>query len=284
MKIGIFSNLKRDNNGDKAKSLALILKNKGIDFCLNDDLNFLDIEADFYPTEELAKKSDIIVTLGGDGTILAIAALCAKYNSKIFAVNLGNLGFLTEIQDVNYNKFLEYIQSGKEFVIDKRSLLSVKFKDKKYYALNEVVVARGARTKLIKLEVKINDQLVDRYKSDGIILASPSGSTAYSLSAGGPVVIPDVKAFILTPIATHSLHSRPYVVSDNSVTTIKLYSKEHDAYLNVDGKDVEVMKYLDFVKIKKSNKYVEFIRFDGFNYYDRILEKMCRLSIVNHCN
>jgi NAD+ kinase len=278
MILGIYANLQRDINGVNASLIASALRKEGIRFCLDKELSFLNIDAPHYPIEEMAKICDIIVTLGGDGTILGIAKHCAHNGCKIYGLNLGNLGFYTEPLDTECKKLIDYIKKGAPFVSDMRTLLSVEYNNRLYYALNEVVVARGARTKLIKLSVHINGSLAGNYKADGIILSTASGSTAYSLSAGGPIVIPDVAAFILTPLAPHSLQSRPYVVSENSVIKATLFSDEQPAHIHMDGNEIGQLNAEESIIIKKSDKYVEFVRFEGYDYYNRLSEKINKIG------
>ncbi len=279
MIIGIYANLKRDISGEKARQLATILAQEGIDFCLDIALKFLQIDAPYYPIQELSKVCDIIVTLGGDGTILGIAEYCALNSCKIYAVNLGNLGFYTESQDASCARLINCIKNDIPLIVDKRSFLSIYFQGKEYYALNEVVIARGARTKLLKLDVQVNDNLVGKYMADGIIIATPSGSTAYSFSAGGPVVAPDVQALIITPLAPHSLQSRSYVVSHKGKIKVAFNYDGQPAHIHIDGKEIGQMDSKDSLIIGKSNRSVEFLRFEGYDYYDRLMDKMCKLGI-----
>lgn len=280
MVIGIYANLARDIDGNNAQAIANAFLREGISICLDKSLDFLQIDAPLYTIDKLVKECDIIVTLGGDGTILGIAEQCALNNCKIYALNLGNLGFYTEPFDKECNKIINSIKSGKPLLYDKRSLLSINFCGQTYYALNEVVVARGARTKLVKLEVSINGNKLGRYMADGIILSTSSGSTAYSLSAGGPIVIPDVPAFVVTPLAPHSLQARPYIISSDSTIKIELFSNEQPAHIHVDGKEIGLMSPNDNITIEKSSKYIEFIRFEDYDYYSRLVEKINKLGIA----
>lgn len=273
MNIGIYSNLTRDINGKAAIKIASYLQKKGIAVACCSHMESLSISAKLCSKKELAMHSDIIIVLGGDGTILRIVQECAKFDCKIFAINLGNIGFLTEIEDIEIEKGIELILNN-EYEHDDRILLDVSYKDKHYYALNEAVIARGAQTKMVKIKLRIDEVNVDIINSDGIIVSSPTGSTAYSLSAGGPVIDPSVSAFCLTPISPHSLQSRPIVISDEKMIEIELLNASPCACLNIDGEDISTMEIGEKIRIKKSSLIARFIRFDDYNFYRNLMKKL----------
>ena len=273
MKIGIYANLTRDVGGKISHTIYALLKNKGVEVYLSDELSAYISDGKFLPREELAKNVDIVVALGGDGTILRIAKECAIYGARIFAINLGNKGFLTATENVELNAKFDDILEG-NYSIDERAFLDVSCKDARFCALNEVVLARGTRTKVMKTQVKVNGSLVDKYTADGVIIATPTGSTAYSLSAGGPIIAPDVEAFVITPISAHSLHSRPIVVSNAVSITCEVLHAEPNAHLNIDGEDVLNLFDNDVVTVQKSDLSLKFIRLAGYDYYKIQLEKM----------
>lgn len=273
MKIGIYANLTRDKDGKIAYAIYELLKNKGVDVYLSDELRAYVSDGVFLSRNELAKNADIVVVLGGDGTILRIAKECAKNNALIFAINLGNKGFLTATENVELNAKFDDILNG-NYAVDARAFLAVSCKGKSFCALNEVVLARGTRTKVMKAQVKVNGSLVDKYTADGVIIATPTGSTAYSLSAGGPIIVPGVEAFVITPISAHSLHSRPIVVSNSVTITGEVLHAEPNAHLNIDGEDVLNLQENDVITVKKSDLCLKFIRLAGYDYYEIQLEKM----------
>lgn len=278
MQFGIYSNLTKDENGRATLQLASILNSKRLPFALSADLVSLDCPyCQYMSNEELAKKSDIIFVFGGDGTILRIVKECAKHDCAILAVNLGNLGFLTEIEWSNLEKSIDLICKNK-IKIEIREMLEVCFRGEKHLALNEIVVARGSRTKMVYLDILVNNVLVDRTRSDGLIVSTPTGSTAYSLSAGGPIVTPDVNAFIMTPICPHSFNSRPFVINNKSVIKLYLLRADPCAYLNLDGEDVGEMQIGESVEIIRSELTAKFVRLEGYNFFDNISQKL------NFCN
>lgn len=273
MRVGIFTNLNKDIEGRATIALVNFLKGKNIEVIVSDQLKSLNMQVKFFTKKKLAELSDVVVVFGGDGTILRIAKECAVYEAKIFAVNLGTLGFLTEVENVELSNIFNEIINGKYF-IDKRALLSATHNGITYCALNDVVITRSYITKMLRSEVQVDGVLVDTYASDGIIVATPTGSTAYSLSSGGPILSPDVEGIIIAPICPHSLHSRHFVVSDKNTITVKLLRAEPSAYLNIDGVDVAKMFDDDIVIIKKASSSVEFIRLTKYNFFDKLQEKM----------
>jgi NAD+ kinase len=277
MRFGIYSNLTRDDNGKATLQLAAVLKKKGLPFALSSDLSCLNFDCQYLPNEDLAAFSDIIFVFGGDGTILRIVQECAKHDCAIFAINLGNLGFLTEIERSNLEKSIDLICKNKTKT-EKREMLEVTFRNKKYLALNELVIARGSRAKMVYLDIMVDNQLMNRTRSDGLIVSTPTGSTAYSLSAGGPIVTPDVSAFVLTPICPHSFKSRPFVISNEREVKIYLLRADPSAFLNLDGEDVAEMQVGESVAIARSNLTAKFVRLEGYNYFDNISQKLNNCS------
>ncbi len=273
MRFGIYTNLTRDENGRITIQLAEILKSLKIPFAMSEELIEIGYDCEYLPNQELAKVSDVIVVFGGDGTVLRVAKDCAKNNCGIFAVNLGNIGFLTEIEAEKLESAIMDI-CKKQTKDEYRSLIDITYKGKTYTALNEVVISRGSKTKMVYLDLMVNDMLVDRVRADGLIISSPTGSTAYSLSAGGPVVTPDVDAFVMTPICPHSFYSRPFVINNNSVVKLYLLRADPCAFLNVDGEDEAEMKIGEMVEIRKSSLTATFVRLKSYNFYNNIIQKM----------
>ncbi len=273
MIFGVCSNLTRDKDGVVAKKVANFLSSQGVQFFLSEELSCLNLDAKVLNIDDLAKMSDIVIVLGGDGTVLRYAKVCAKYNTAVFNVNLGHLGFLTAVETNEIEGSLLKILTG-DYVKGNRYLLQVKSKNNTFYALNECVVNRGRKAKMITTELDVNGCLVDRIKSDAVIVSTPTGSTAYSLSCGGPIVSPDVKGLIITPVSPHSLHSRPLVVGYKSVVSIKLIKSGDFAHINIDGDDVEQIKDGDIVSITKSKFYATFITLNHNNFFDQLHKKL----------
>jgi len=190
---------------------------------------------------QIAQRSDLIVVLGGDGTILNVVAMAGKNLKPIFGINVGSLGFLTCVNSSAYREAVDAIVSGR-ISYSKRALLSVELRTNKrvlstVHALNDAVVSRGDLSRLIRLTARVNGEVLTEFNADGLIIATPTGSTAYSLSAGGPILSPESGVFVITPICPHVLTNRSVIVSDSSVIEISPGSKEYPTFLSVDGRE-----------------------------------------------
>lgn len=221
---------------------------------------------------------DIVIVLGGDGTILTIASECAEQGVKIIGINYGHIGFLADFEPNQLAEALLLIHSGK-YQTQRRSMLAVKHTSgKTYFALNDAVIQRSTSgdsfSNTINLHAEIDGATVDNITADGLIVSTPTGSTAYSLAAGGSVLTPDIHAFIMTPICAHSLHSRPIVFSDEC--TVKISRNDSRGLLNliIDGRAVESVKRNDVITIKKADRYVEFISLPDGNFFNKLLYKL----------
>ncbi len=221
---------------------------------------------------------DILIVLGGDGTILTIASECAARGVKVIGINYGHMGFLADFEPNQLTEALQIIQSGK-FSTEKRSMLEVCHSaGGKYYALNDAVIQRNTSgdcfSNTINLHAEIDGSTVDNFCSDGLIISTPTGSTAYSLAAGGAVLTPELEAFIMTPICAHSLHSRPIVFSDKSTVKVKRCDNRGTLNLIIDGRAVREINKTDFITIKKADRYVEFISLPDGNFFNKLLYKL----------
>lgn len=220
---------------------------------------------------------DVLFVLGGDGTILSVASECALRKVKIIGINYGHMGFLAEFGPGKLSEALNLVCSG-NFRIQKRSMLKVNYRGKNYYALNDVVIQRSTNganfSNTVNLRAEIDGTIVDNFSSDGIIISTPTGSTAYSLSAGGSVLAPELNAFILTPVCPHSLHSKPVVFSDKSLVSVCPVNSRAPIVLVVDGKIIGEVHANESVKIIKSEKSAEFITAEDKNFFNELLEKL----------
>ena len=229
--------------------------------------------------EKLAeKKLDFVIVLGGDGTMLAAARAVAQAGIPIMGVNLGSLGFLTEIpvQEV-YPTLQALVENRCE--VESRSMLHAHLmrgteRVVHYDAMNDVVVAKSAIARIVEFEVKVDGQLVTNYKADGLIVATPTGSTAYSLAAGGPIVSPGVNAFIVTPISPHSLTNRPLVVRDDREISILVKSVGEEAFLSIDGQTGEPVLDGDCITCKKSARNVNLLKLGKRTFFDVLRTKL----------
>ncbi len=227
-------------------------------------------------------KSDMVITMGGDGTILKTARRHPQKNTPILAVNLGTLGFLTETTEDKLFGVLKKV-FGDYCRLDRRSILRVTLyregkKHSTYLALNDAAINQGAFARLIQLRVEIDQRLVNRFKSDGLIIATPTGSTGHSLSAGGPIVHPHVEGFVFNPINPVSLSMRPIILPENRQMNIYIETERRggeaeDIGLTLDGQEVIPLKYGDEIKVRKSKRNMYLIR-EGTRYYKVLRNKL----------
>lgn len=229
--------------------------------------------------EELAKaRPDFVVVLGGDGTLLSAARSVAAAEIPILGVNLGSLGFLTEIKQGEIAQALADIDAGR-YELTKRSMVHCQVRRKgqcvaSYDALNEIVMNQQAVARITEFEVRVNGTFVSQYKADGMIVATPTGSTAYSLAAGGPILAPDVPGFVITPVASHALTNRPLVVQDTAVIEIAVMVTREQAYLTIDGQQGLPLEEGDIVECKKSDFKVTLFKFPNRTFFEVLRTKL----------
>lgn len=229
-------------------------------------------EADFVDT---AKKSamDALIVLGGDGTILRAVRYCARYDIPILGINLGRLGFLTELEPEDTQEMLLALAQGR-YSLEKRMLMQVTLPDGQVLpALNDVVISRGTCSRMIALDASVECGLIDHYVADGLIISTPTGSTAYSLSAGGPIVSPDVNCFIVSPICAHSLQSRPIVLSDRETLCVRLNMREvrEGMLVTVDGQHTFSVANQERIFLRRAPGDIHFVRFSSHSNFFTLL-------------
>lgn len=220
---------------------------------------------------------DIIITIGGDGTILRTQSLITGKKIPVFGINMGTVGFLTEISPEETFHAIKEVLDGNYF-IEERTRLEVWHNRKLAPALNEVVLMTRKPAKMLHLEIKVDEEHVEELRADGLIIATPSGSTAYAMSAGGPIVDPRVDAFIIVPICPFKLGSRPTVVSGSSVIQVKLLREGKKAKAVIDGQYEEEINYMDEVIFSKSKENAYFVRLTK-DFYKKVREKLIKGGI-----
>ncbi|MBC7708833.1 MAG: NAD(+)/NADH kinase [Rhizobacter sp.] len=230
------------------------------------------------PTSSMAdigRSHGVAIVLGGDGTFISVARHLAPHNVPIIGVNLGRLGFLTDLTLSNLTESLPRLLAG-EYREERRVLLNVVSSlaaAEQYLAVNDVVVNRGGATSLVDLEISLNDRFAYGFRADGVIVATPTGSTAYALSAGGPIMAPFVNAFTIVPIAPHALTNRPIVVADDSVIRITV-ARAREALASIDGHQVIPLNEGDSVEIKRAADTVRLWHPLDYDYYHTLREKL----------
>jgi NAD+ kinase len=229
--------------------------------------------------EDLAKVApDFVIVLGGDGTLLSTARSVARAGIPILGINLGSLGFLTEVRQQEIEQALADVHAERcELSLRPMLHCQVQRAGKcvaTYEALNEVVMNQSAVARITDFELRVNGVFVSNYKADGLIISTPTGSTAYSLAAGGPILSPDVPGFVITPVASHALTNRPLVVRDTAIIEVRLIVTRERAYLTVDGQEGIPLAETDVVQCKKSEFHVKLFKLTGRSFFDVLRTKL----------
>jgi NAD+ kinase len=228
--------------------------------------------------ERFAAESDLIVVLGGDGTMISTARLVGDSDALVLGINYGSLGYLTDFRIEEMFPALEAIFEG-EYEIDRRVMLHAEhWRSEEMLAtgrvLNDVVINKAALARIIEIEVSLNGLFVNSFRADGLIVSTPTGSTAYNLSAGGPIIYPSMNAVVLTPICPFTLTNRPIVVPDDAVIELKLEKENEGVVLTLDGQIGYTMQADDRVRIRKSRTTFNLVHPPNRNYFDVLRNKL----------
>lgn len=253
--------------------LIKYFKERKIEYLLEDEAARKLKEKTGISREKLPGKVDLIIVLGGDGTLLSIAHLAAQKDVPVLGVNLGSLGFLTEVPLDEMSLTLDSFLGGEEKIISPRRMLEASFKGRTYYCLNDVVINKGALARMIQCAIWIDDKEIATLRADGLIISTPTGSTAYSLAAGGPIIQPYIPAIIIAPICPHTLSFRPMVISSDSRIKVQLLTGE-EVYLTLDGQRGDSLAENDEVEVKRSDLELRLISSPKRNYFDLVHEKL----------
>jgi NAD+ kinase len=244
-----------------------------------DTLLGFDVQLPVLTKNEMGEKNDLIIVIGGDGSLISAARMATKVNTPVIGINRGRLGFLTDILPNDIESQLSAVLAG-QYKEEKRFLLHARIYDdnETYFegdAVNDVVLSRGNETHLIEFSVYVNEQLVSHYRSDGMILSTPTGSTAYALSAGGPIMHPELNAIVLVPMFSHSLSSRPLVVDGESKIELHINeSNEADLCVSCDGHQSRMVKPGQRVAIQKDANQLRLLHPLDYHYYDTLRSKL----------
>lgn len=259
MKLGIYSNPQKDVDGKVKDAVLAACAARGI------------------AAEPFAHNTyyDFAVSVGGDGTILRVARECAATGVPILGINLGTVGFLTEVEPSEIERAMDRLVA-RDYILERRALIDATVREKHYHALNDVVVMRSGGGRMISMEVRVADELIDRFSCDGYIACTPTGSTAYSLSAGGSVIGPNTPVIALTPVNPHTLRTRPIVVGsfENIALTLRNAETDIGAAVYVDGERVETVAPGSTVTVTGWDKSAMFVRFGKKSFYSRLLGKL----------
>jgi len=286
MKIGIYGQFYHKDSGKYIQLILDALKNTTVEVYIESDFLTLlkehedisEIISEMSTFKTLDKSYDFFFSIGGDGTLLKSVTFVRDLKIPIVGINSGRLGFLATIQKQNITERIEQILNG-AYSISERSLLSITTEPHKKglstlnFALNEVAVNRKNTTSMIKVETHINKQYLTSYWSDGLIVATPTGSTGYSLSCGGPVIDPDTNSIVITPIAPHNLNARPFVVPGDCEITLKVSGREESHLISLDSR-ITTLNNETLITIKKAPFSVKLVQLKGDSFVKTLRKKM----------
>ena len=279
MKIAIYGQFYKTDPKHVSKLIS-ILEKKNISIFI--EKNYLeklyDLPNSIKTFSNLDNSFDLLISIGGDGTILKAITYVKDLNIPIVGLNTGRLGFLAKIQFDKLEEFIDTIVSG-DYSISERSLIEVytstENKDLKSlnFALNEISVGRKNTTSMIFIETKLDGKYLNSYWADGLIIATPTGSTGYSLSCGGPIIMPEAENLVITPIAPHNLNARPLVIADNTEISLKIDGRENEFLISLDSRITTLNKNTT-VKVKKSSFTIKMIEFESESFLYTLREKL----------
>ena len=282
-KIGFVTNIEKDPTLHETKKMVDFVLKKGCEVYVSE--NFSDVHPDVIATSssEMYKSVDFVVVIGGDGTILRVARSAAIFDTPILGINFGTLGYLADVEKINAIDAIEKVLNG-DFTIENRMMLEPYVErgcvsHEINLALNEVCITNSVCSRMIKLSVEVNGEYFDTFRADGIIVSTPTGSTAYNLSAGGPILSPHTELMTITHICPHTLYARPFVIDGNDVVRIRVQSNYNNVQMSCDGQSTVQMKNDDVIIVKKSRYVTRIIKTTNMNFYDILRRKMVEVRI-----
>ena len=277
-KIGLIAHTGKPGVAELTKTLAKEFERAGLSVLLEANTAALAGMTSSRTVADLGRETELLVVLGGDGTILHSVGQLGDNIKPVFGINIGALGFLTCSNSSAYAEAVECIAAG-EMVFSKRTLLEVVVKfpgggSSTMTGLNDVVLGRGEVSRLIRLKTSVNGEPLTEFNADGLIVATPTGSTAYSLSAGGPILAPESGAFVITPICPHVLTNRSIIVGEDSVIEIEVTEREYPVFLTVDGREPLHIETGTTVEIKKSGRVLPLASMPGVSFFGVVRQKL----------
>jgi NAD+ kinase len=279
LKIGILANPHKPEALQTLRALRVALEARACTVILDEQTAALAGEPGGVPPAEFCHQVDLAAVLGGDGTVLDALARLGDFTKPLAGVNIGRLGFLTSCTDTELEAFAEAVTTG-HFQTSERSLLEavihrVGQEGERFIALNEITLARGETGRLVSVVATVNGELLNHYRADGLIVATPTGSTAYSLSAGGPLIAPSAGVFVITPICPHSLSQRSLVLSDQAVVRLAPESAETSPMLfTADGRDTTRIEPGDWIEIRKAPQVLHLLMLEDHSFYQALRQKL----------
>ncbi|MGJ8657487.1 MAG: NAD(+)/NADH kinase [Akkermansiaceae bacterium] len=283
MKVGIIANPYKDGVSSALLKLLEILKSHELESYVEDEtisaLQLTNREIPELPATGLAKVCDVVIVLGGDGTMLDAAHRLGPTDVAVAGVNLGHLGFLTSCKDTEMELLVHSLATGTHHVVP-RMLLKATIKptdgsSTEYFAVNEITLTRGQTGRIVAMDAFIDGDLLNHYRADGLIVATPTGSTAYSLAAGGPLLSPRTENIVITPICPHSLSNRSLVLTDRSVVELKsVDDSEAPTLFSVDGRCLVEVHHGGSIIVEKADHHLNIIRLEGRSFFSTLRQKL----------
>lgn len=286
MKIAIYGQYYQNSTKPIIKDIFSFLNSKNIEIVVEEKFLAMLYEKEILKKEyktyishtELNESFDLLISIGGDGTILRAATLVRNSGIPILGINAGRLGFLASVQKENINDFLQLVLD-KNYTISKRSLLSVTVDPENAeineinFAMNEVTVSRKETTSMITIETYLNGEYLNSYWADGLIISTPTGSTGYSMSCGGPILTPDVSSFVITPLAPHNLTARPLVIPDNTEVKLKVIGRDKQYLVSLDSR-VTTIGNESILTIKKTDFEINMVEIPNETFLMTLRKKL----------
>jgi NAD+ kinase len=276
--VGLIAHTGKPGVGELIKSLTAEFARFSISVLLEKETAAVSGQRSDIIIAQLGGKADLLVVVGGDGTILNVTGELSEASPPIFGINVGSLGFLTCVSSPAFREAVECIAKGK-MTFSNRALLEVVLRDSKeghkpMIALNDAVFSRGELSRLIRLRTRVNGEALTEFNADGLIIATPTGSTAYSLSAGGPILEPESGVFVITPICPHVLTNRSIIVSETSVIEVEATEPDYPVYLTVDGREPLRIGKDAIVQIRKAKKTLQLAAMPDISFFSVVRQKL----------
>ncbi|PLX81823.1 MAG: NAD(+) kinase [Desulfuromonas sp.] len=277
-RVGIYAKRSNPDAVRVARELASWLEERGLEVFLEEELASQIGGCQGYTEGTIPAMVHLIIVLGGDGTLISVARLVGDLRTPILGVNLGSLGFLTEITLDKLYPVLEQVLAG-QFTVSSRLMLEAVVRRAgqevgRYLVLNDVVINKGALARIIDMEVNVDDDYLTTFKADGLIISTPTGSTAYNLAAGGPIVYPGLHCLVVSPICPHMLTNRPIIVSDEAIIKVEVKFHDEDVVFTADGQTGMPLQGGDVVEIRKSRSSTLLIKSPFKNYFEVLRTKL----------
>ena len=276
MTIAIFGNTQKSRIREEIEHLLDFFQRRGVDVLLSQELRQEFNLRDYPAFDDVEGEVEFALSVGGDGTFLTTAAAIIDTNIPVLGINYGHLGFLAEVETKDVDNILDQLIAGR-YTIEQRSLLHISGVDGNRQidtdALNEVALMKSGLSSMLTIDTYVNDELLNTYEADGLVIATPTGSTAYNMSVGGPIMVPQARGILLSPIASHSLHDRPIVVPDDWQIDLRVRSRNRNYMLSVDGRSLVVTQEMK-LHIEKSKKTVKLVQIGDRDFIRSLRDKL----------